>query len=221
MSPQGASSSSAAATARSIAARVSIRDPARHESSVRRFAARCSSRRSALAEARVIGAEVRADRLARRQGGRDELLGDEEQVLVLVLGLGARACGRCARQAAMTDAACARPAAVAHQPGVLPHQFLQRRARERSGRRRSRALPPSRGHSSAGSRQPGTRTRERRGGPEPDAASDSDRVAGTRAEHGALQQRVRGQPVRAVHAGAGDLADRVETGQAWCARRDR
>ena len=47
-------------------------------------------------------------------------------------------------------------------------------------------------------------------GPRAGCRVRGDRVAGARAEHGALEQRVRREPVRAVHAGAGDLADGVE-----------
>ena len=49
-------------------------------------------------------------------------------------------------------------------------------------------------------------------GPHPGREVGGDRVAGAGAEDGTLQQRVRGEPVRTVHAGAGDLADRVEAG---------
>ncbi len=44
---------------------------------------------------------------------------------------------------------------------------------------------------------------------------------GARAEHEALAERVRGEPVGAVEAGAGALADRVEARAASCARRGR
>ena len=44
---------------------------------------------------------------------------------------------------------------------------------------------------------------------------------GAPAEDEALEQRVRGEPVRAVHAGAGALACGVEAGNACCLRRDR
>ena len=144
---------------------------------------------------------MRADRFGAGERGRDEGGGHLQQVRVLVVGLGDRR--RESPPAPAGDDGCRvrEPGRIAHESGVAPHQLLQGGPAERDphgtrfGRRRGSGGAPGEAR--------GVRPRSR-------ADVGGHRVAGARAEHGALEQRVRREPVGAVHARAGDLAHGVE-----------
>ena len=149
-SPQGASSSSAAATTRSI---VVLREHQASTAGDRRRRPR-HPHRSIARHPRIVAAEVRADRLAAAQGGRDELLGDQRAGSRPRTRLRCAAVRGCARHAAMTDAACSSPAASRTSPASSHMQLLQR-SRVNAG---SSFRPPS---SSTRSRPPSARASAR------------------------------------------------------------
>ena len=102
----------------------------------------------------------------------------------------------------------ASPSRVAHEPAPSPHQ--------RPARRPALSADAS---AAASRRAP---VAERRSRLEPRRrARLLHRRRGARAEDQPLEQRVARQPVRAVHAGAGDLAGGEQPGQRCAARRGR
>ena len=101
------------------------------------------------------------------------------------------------------------PVGIAKQARVFPEQLLQGGAGEGQGAGLVRARHGNR-------RAPGEA-----GGVGPGACArvGGDHVARTRAEDGAFEQRVRREPVGAVHTRARHLADGVEARQARAAEQ--